>query len=273
MSLPSTQPGVGVGIPVIRNLEDDADDSGFFINLPIGAVAVILLLAVQIPEEAYKKSREATTTRVTLSKLDFPGFFLFAGCAIMFLLALEWGGNAYAWRSSVIIGLFCGSGVVLGLFVAWQLYVGDEALLPPSMVRQRIVWCSCFVIFFFFAFILITSYYLPIYFQSVKGASPSMSGVYILPGIISQIIGAITSGLLGNSEPSTRALAVADLSSREVGVLSPVVCRWYRYHGRCWRIDFHLLTVYTGPRMDYIPNYRRLRPWNQPPNGKIPACS
>jgi len=184
---------------------------------------VLVLLIIHIPEEPHKKSRQKTTTLVTLSKLDFPGFFLFAGCAVMFLLALEWGGTAYAWRSATIIGLFCGSGVVLCLFAAWEVHVGDDAMLPPSMVSQRIVWCSCLVIFFFFGCLLTISYYLPIYFQSVKGVSPSLSGVYVLPGILSQMLGAVTSGFLGNCGPSPRALMVADLGSREMGILSPMV--------------------------------------------------
>lgn len=40
------------------------------------------------------------------------------------------------------------------------------------------------------------SYYLPIYFHGVKGVSPTMSGVYLMPSILSHIVAAVSSGML-----------------------------------------------------------------------------
>jgi hypothetical protein len=173
------------------------DFLGFYINLPIGGLSALFLLLIKIPDRLDKTKKEKATLRSTLSKLDLVGFFWFAPFAIMFLMALEWGGNTYAWKSATIIGLFCGAGGVLIIFVAWEYYKGDEAMVPFSMVRQRVVWSSCLVIAFFFGGLLLFSYYLPIYFQAVKGASPAMSGVYILPGILSQMVMAALSGALG----------------------------------------------------------------------------
>lgn len=70
-------------------------------------------------------------------------------------------------------------------------------MIPFSAVRQRVVWSACLVNFFFFGSMLITNYYLPIYFQAVRYATPTMSGVYLLPAILSQIIFATVSGILG----------------------------------------------------------------------------
>lgn len=170
---------------------------GFYINLPIGGLAVLIVLLMNIP---FRKpvSTDAKTSRFgILSKLDLLGFVFFAGFAIMFLLALDWGGTTYPWNSAIIIGLFCGSGGAAIVFAAWEYRVGDEAMIPPSIVRKRIVLCSCMVIFFFFSSMLLLSYYLPIYFQAVKGTSPALSGVYVLPAILSQIAMAPISGYLG----------------------------------------------------------------------------
>ena len=134
---------------------------------------------------------------MTLEKLDVLGFALFAPCAIQFLLALEWGGTRYAWESATIIGLFCGAAGTFCVFLVWEYRRGDSAMIPFSMVRRRIVWCSCSVTFFFMGSMMITSYYMPIYFQAVRNATPTMSGVYILPGILSQILFAIVAGVLG----------------------------------------------------------------------------
>lgn len=170
---------------------------GFYINLPIGGLSALFLLLIRIPDRLDNTKREKATIRETLWKLDVIGFFWFAPFAILFLMALEWGGVDYAWNSATIIGLFCGSGVMLLIFLAWEFYVGDEAMIPLSMVRKRVVWSSCLVIGFFFGGLLLFTYYLPIYFQAVKGATPSLSGVYLLPGILSQMVMAAVSGVLG----------------------------------------------------------------------------
>lgn len=173
------------------------DSPGFYINLPVSALSAIFLLLINIPDRLDKTKAKESTVLSTLSKLDLVGFFLFAPFAIMFLMALEWGGTEYPWRSATIIGLFCGAGGTLVIFAAWEYHVGDEAMVPYSMLRKRVVWSSCLVIGFFFGCLLIFSYYLPIYFQAVKGVSPALSGVYVLPGILSQMMMAVISGVLG----------------------------------------------------------------------------
>jgi hypothetical protein len=171
--------------------------SGFYINLPIGALCAVFLVAIKIPDRMEHSRKKIDTVLSTLSQLDLAGFFLFAPCAIMFLMAIEWGGTTYPWQSATIIGLFCGAGGMFIPFVFWEYRVGDKAMFPYSMLRIRVVWSSCLVIGFFFGCVLTTSYYLPIYFQAVKGKSPTMSGVYILPTILSQMLLAIVSGVLG----------------------------------------------------------------------------
>lgn len=134
-----------------------------------------------------------------LSKLDIGGLFLFAPCAIMFLMALEWGGTKYPWNSATVLGLLCGAAGTFIIFAVWEYRLGDEAMIPYSMLRKREVWSSCLVTGFFFGALLTYSYYLPIYFQAVKGVSLAPSGVYILPGILSQMLMAVISGILGES--------------------------------------------------------------------------
>jgi hypothetical protein len=176
--------------PTISNL------LGFYINLPIGAAAAILLLAIRTPDAKENKLRDLSTISALLS-LDLVGFFLFAPSAVMFLMALEWGGSKYAWSSATIIGLFCGASGMLVVFLGWENRVGDEAMIPFSVVRRRVVWSSCLVIWFFFGAMMVYSYYLPIYFQAVKGKSPLASGVDVLPLVISQMIASILGGGLG----------------------------------------------------------------------------
>jgi len=174
-----------------------ADFLGFYINLPVGAVTCVFLLSIKIPDRTIKNNTNKPTVLATLSKLDLTGFCIFAPFAVMFLMALQWGGTEYPWNSATIIGLFCGAGGTLVVFAAWEYRAGDGAMIPFSMIRNRVVWSSCLVIGFFFGSLLVFTYYLPIYFQAVKGVSPALSGVYILPGILSQMLMAIVSGVLG----------------------------------------------------------------------------
>jgi hypothetical protein len=169
--------------------------AGFYINLPIGGLVSILLLLINIPDRTVRSTTKETLIQ-TLRKLDLIGFSIFAPFAIQFLLAIQWGGTKYAWGSAKIIGLFCGAGGTLAVFVAWEGYMGDTAMIPYSMIKRRIVWSSCLFIFFFMGSLLMTTYYLPIYFQAVRNATPTLSGVYLLPGIIGTMIFAIVSGAL-----------------------------------------------------------------------------
>ncbi|KAK1590281.1 major facilitator superfamily transporter [Colletotrichum navitas] len=165
----------------------------FYINLPIGGVVAVLLLLIHIPSKI--------TTPLPLLQipghLDLPGFVLFAPAAVMFLLALQFGGNDYAWDSPVVIGLFVGAGVTAVLFFYWEHRLGDdEAMMPLDLFKNRIIWTSCVAGAASYSVTMVSSYYLPLYFQSVKGATPFQGGRDFLPTILSQLIFAVVSGAL-----------------------------------------------------------------------------
>src|SRR5580692_9245788 len=79
----------------------------FYINLPIGAVALVVVTVV-LP---------ATSNRRKHS-IDYLGATMIAGFATCVVLATSWGGTTYPWGSAVIIALFAGSAV---LGVGWWL--------------------------------------------------------------------------------------------------------------------------------------------------------
>jgi MFS family permease len=171
----------------------------FYINLPIGGLATIFLLLINIPDRVDRSANRAPLRKI-LGQLDIFGFILFAPFAVMLLLALQWGGIKYAWSSATIIGLFCGSAGTLLVFGAWEYRVGEGAMIPFYMVRQRIIWSSCLTMGCFSGSLMTITFYLPIYFQAVKGATPGLSGVYLLASILSVMIMAVTSGILSETE-------------------------------------------------------------------------
>ncbi|KAL4923298.1 MDR family MFS transporter [Aspergillus undulatus] len=166
----------------------------FYINLPVGGVVALLLLFLRVPELTKKEPFSLDLVRKTIPDLDLIGFSLFAPAAIMALLGLYYGGNEYAWDSSVVIGLFVGAAATITVFGCWERYMGDRAMIPTSMVSHHIVWTSAINGGTLVASILVAAQYLPIYFQGVRGYGPAMSGVNTLPGILSQLLTVIVSG-------------------------------------------------------------------------------
>ncbi|KAI9729619.1 MAG: hypothetical protein M1818_008466 [Claussenomyces sp. TS43310] len=179
------------------HIYDKADPTdiliGFYINLPIGGIIVAGLGFMTIPTRTPKIN---TSIWATIDSLDLPGFGLFAPTSIMVLLAVEWGGSTYPWNSATIIGLFCGGGCNLIIFLAWEYRRGDMAMIPLPMLQQQIIWASCVFMFFYFGVQMITSYYLSMYFQAIRDVSAMMSGIHMLPTIISQMLFALISGIL-----------------------------------------------------------------------------
>ncbi|CAG8955746.1 hypothetical protein HYFRA_00011012 [Hymenoscyphus fraxineus] len=165
----------------------------FYINLPIGSITVFLILILRIPEQTPKRNPLSVLPQLH-HHLDLVGFALFAPAVIQLLLALQFGGNKFAWDSSQVIGLFCGSGATCVVWLVWNYYKGDSALLPAAMIRRRTVWSAAMFNAFQMVGIYGLFYYLPIYFQSVYNASAILSGVYIIPMIIPQLL---TAGLSG----------------------------------------------------------------------------
>ncbi|CAM1504637.1 Fc.00g022280.m01.CDS01 [Cosmosporella sp. VM-42] len=168
----------------------------FYINLPLGGLAAVFLTFIHIPDQTVKPPVSLALLRRLLPVFDLTGFALFAPAAIMFLLALQFGSGEYGWSSSEVIGLFCGAAVTFALFLFWEYGMGDDGMIPLPMIRQRVVWTSCLNMACLMTATMVGSSFMPIYFQSVKGLSPTMSGVYMLGSILSQVIFVVLSGAL-----------------------------------------------------------------------------
>ena len=156
----------------------------FYINLPIGAIALVAVTVV-LP---------ATSTR-RKHKIDYLGATLLAGFATCVVLATSWGGTTYAWGSTVIIALFVGSVVLLGGWWLSARYAAEPVLSlrlfqnPVFSVSAAISLAAGFAMFGSIS-------YLPLFLQVVHGVSPTISGVYLLPMVGGLLITSIGSGQL-----------------------------------------------------------------------------
>ncbi|KAK9772113.1 hypothetical protein SCAR479_11276 [Seiridium cardinale] len=168
----------------------------FYMNLPIGFAALALLVSIHVPDITAKAPFNKELIKKVIPQLDLIGFALFVPAALMFLLALQWGGNDYPWNSPVVICLFWGAGFAAIAFIFWERRVGEKAMIPGSILRDRVAMCSAVQGMFLLGTVFTASYYFPMYFQAVKGAGPTMSGVDLLPSILSQLCTTVLSGYL-----------------------------------------------------------------------------
>ncbi|KAJ5241088.1 major facilitator superfamily domain-containing protein [Penicillium citrinum] len=164
----------------------------FYINLPIGGLSIaVIVFILRVPE---KSEFSGTSVLARIKQLDLIGASLLIPAIICLLLALQWGGNKYPWNNSRIIGLFIGFGLLIILFVVSQIYLGEKATLPPHILKKRTVLAaSLFALFFGGAFFLLV-YYVPIYFQSVKGSSAMKSGIQLLPLMLATVVSSVAIG-------------------------------------------------------------------------------
>ncbi|KAL7629499.1 MFS sugar transporter [Parahypoxylon ruwenzoriense] len=167
----------------------------FYINLPIGAVTVlVILLFFPDPTQPNKPADEPLLERI--KRFDPIGTVLFMPSIICLLLALQWGGTEYPWRSGRIIALFVVFGVLLLAFLYVQHVQQDNATVPPRIMKKRTIWASSLFAFGVGSGFFIMVYYIPIWFQSVQGVSAVDSGIRNLPMLISIVVFAIGSGVL-----------------------------------------------------------------------------
>jgi len=154
----------------------------FYINLPIGAVALVVI-AVVLP---------AVSTRQQ-HKIDYLGATTLAAFATAVVLATSWGGTTYAWSSPVIIGLFAGSALMLAAWYA-SARRAAEPVLPLRLFKNSVFTVAAAIgLAAGFAMFGALSY-LPLFLQVVHGVSPTISGVYLLPMVLGLLITSIGSG-------------------------------------------------------------------------------
>ncbi|MQS15891.1 DHA2 family efflux MFS transporter permease subunit [Streptomyces kaniharaensis] len=154
----------------------------FYVNVPI-AILVVAAAARTIP------SVRAAARPV----IDYLGIALVAVGSGALILATSWGGNQYAWGSGVIIGLFTGGVVALGLF-CWVETRAVEPMLPMRLFRNP-VFAVCSVLSFVVGFAMLGALtFLPTFLQYVDGESATVSGIRMLPMVIGLLLASIASG-------------------------------------------------------------------------------
>jgi MFS family permease len=188
----------------------------FYIKIP-GAFIVLTIIAFlfKTPEGA----RDSTTNmgwRSRITNLDIEGNVTMTASLTCLLLALNWGGTAMAWSDPRIISLICIFGILLVGFVAIQMWKQEKATILPRLIRRRSILGALWFSFTLGSSFQIVNYYLPFWFQTVKGASALKSGVMYFPMVISLFV---SSFLCGFADPFATSNTDPDLAGTIVSAI------------------------------------------------------
>ncbi|QLQ38972.1 MDR family MFS transporter [Micromonospora robiginosa] len=155
----------------------------FYINVPLAILAIVVCWHVMrlVPFQR----REHT--------VDWIGAALLVAGVSCLLLALSWGGTSYAWGSAVIVGLFV-AGAVLGVAFLLQEARTREPILPLRLFRSRTFALANSAGFVLGLVMFGSIIFIPLYLQIVKGASPTRSGLLMLPMMAGIIVTSILTG-------------------------------------------------------------------------------
>ncbi|KAL8799492.1 MAG: hypothetical protein Q9182_005860 [Xanthomendoza sp. 2 TL-2023] len=166
----------------------------FYINLPVGGLGAAFILVTFTTPDAFKPVK--VSLKEKLLQMDFLGSFIIMAAVVCAILALQDGGITKPWSDKTVIGLLAGFGSLVVAFGINEWYQGERALVQKRILKMRVIWTGALYVFFNAGGLFLLLYYLPIYFQSVSGVSPSNSGIRNLPTIIGTSIFTIVSGIL-----------------------------------------------------------------------------
>lgn len=150
----------------------------FYINFPFIAVGTML---VAWSTSFNHKTQSQVPLSIKLRQIDYIGIALFVPSTASLLIPLTWGGVLFPWKSwHTLVPLLLGA-AGLCTFAAYEIQIAKHPIIPPAVFYNRtalisftgftavglIIWCNL--------------YFLPLYYEAVKGFHPILSGIALFP--------------------------------------------------------------------------------------------
>lgn len=151
----------------------------FYINLPLDGLSLVLLFFF------LKLDTPRTPFMAGIKAIDWVGVLTIVGGVVMFLFGMESGGITHPWGSAYTLCLIIFGIVTIVFFFINEWKFAKYPVIPLRLFKD---WSNlaalgvCFIHGFVF---IAQSYYLPLYFQTVLGATPILSGIYLFPLVLS----------------------------------------------------------------------------------------
>ena len=203
----------------------------FYINVPIGVVALVVV-AIQVPGQL----------RRVHHKIDYLGTLVLSAAVTSLILLTSLGGSTYPWASTPIYILGVAGVVLIGVFVLVERRAA-EPVLPLHLFKLRAFSTTSLVGFIvgFAMFGAIT--YLPAFFQVVRGISPTISGVYLLPLMAGLLVVSIGSGQIIARTGKYRIFPIAGAAAMTVGLY---LLSLMGVHSATWQDAIYMLVLGAG---------------------------
>ncbi|KAL4927845.1 MDR family MFS transporter [Aspergillus undulatus] len=162
----------------------------FWINLPVcGTAFVLLILFLDV-------HNPKTSMLDGIKAVDWFGSFSILAISIMVLLGLDFGGDTFPWDSPKVICLIVFGALMSIAFIYSEKRLAKYPLMPLHIFKSRSNF-ACFLVDFTHGFAFLgAEYYLPLYFQAAKEATPFHSGLLILPFILTESFASLAVGIL-----------------------------------------------------------------------------
>lgn len=180
----------------------------FYVNLPVGAIALITLL-VGFP---------TTGSRRGGRRIDWLGVATIIAGVVPLLVALTWAGSSYPWGSPQVIVALALSLLMFAAFALVESRV-REPLLPLDLFRNQIFTAAFLASFFVGPLLLGLGVYLPLFVQGVLDQSATSSGAVITPLTMGAVVTNIVGGQLISRTGHYQRIALIGLAVCAIGVL------------------------------------------------------
>ncbi|QIY93092.2 MFS transporter [Streptomyces sp. S1D4-11] len=178
----------------------------FLINLPVGAVALLLAARV-LPKAA----------RAATARIDYAGATLLASIATALVMVTSFG-ERWGWGSPRIAGLIFAAVALSALLVPVERHA-SAPILPPAMLRSRTVVLGSLIGFAANVAMFSVLIYLPTYLQVVHGVSATLSGVHLLPLVGGLVITQTLAGRQTARPDRVRVILIVGMALNVVGLL------------------------------------------------------
>lgn len=169
----------------------------FYINMPIGAMALLLVIL------SYKESKEKIK-----QKIDFGGAITLVLSVVSFMFAIELGGEKYAWDSTQIISLFSIFAIMFILFIIFERKA-SEPIINFALFKNKLFASSQALAFIYGAAFISLTVFIPIFVQAVNGGTATNAGLILMPMMIGSVVG---SGIAGGFQNKTTFRALMSFS-------------------------------------------------------------
>jgi EmrB/QacA subfamily drug resistance transporter len=180
----------------------------FYINLPIGAIAW-LLVSAELPETAAIPEHR---------QIDCAGIAAFSGMIVPLFIAISCGGTIFPWASPQVTGLFILSAVMLVVFVRIE-QTAKNPLLPLYLFRNRIYTFTAVASFLVNALLYAGIIYLPLFLQDVTRTSASGAGMLVTPMVVALIIASVAAGRIIRTTRRYKPAAIGGFIIAGIAVL------------------------------------------------------